>query len=85
MSYLVNDTNMQRRPNLSQVQKIVKTDWETELTNIADLIIAEQNPNRFVMIVYVVEISSMQLIGFIEFYWCEPVCTSFLLDVYRLL
>lgn len=34
------------RPNLAQVQKIVKTDWEIELGNIADLIIAEQNPNR---------------------------------------
>ncbi|KAG2177843.1 hypothetical protein INT43_003090 [Umbelopsis isabellina] len=39
-----------QEPNLAQVQKIVKTDWEIELGNIADLIIAEQNPNRVFLV-----------------------------------
>ncbi|KAI9289633.1 P-loop containing nucleoside triphosphate hydrolase protein [Umbelopsis sp. AD052] len=39
-----------QEPNLAQVQKIVKTDWEIEISNIADLIIAEQNPNRVLLV-----------------------------------
>jgi hypothetical protein len=40
------NAHQKRRPNLAQAQKIVKTDWEIEIGNIADLIIQEQNPNR---------------------------------------